>query len=208
MSSVSFPKSGPYKGSDFQDLLSLILTLSDETKILKMAGLFQKSNTDAPGAFVDPTLQLSDDTTPDFSDFNILDDETAFDVLAGAMDPALVTESSATSFADLMAGADLTSLNVNELASLAHEVQNAAIEAASEKADVDEVASSASNRVFAHVVAKPIRLRSTAWISAFNQTNPFGRSCPLGVGVPPLSGGTYAKVFEQCFSNHRSLLHR
>lgn len=148
------PKSGPYKGSDFQDLLSLILTLSDETKILKMAGLFQKSNTDAPGAFVDPTLQLSDDTTPDFSDFNILDVETAFDVLAGAMDSALVAESSATSFADLMAGADLTSLNVNELASLAHEVQNAAIEAASEKADVDEVAPQVpSNEVFAHVVA-------------------------------------------------------
>ena len=70
------------------------------------------------------------------------------------MDSALVTESSATSFADLMAGADLTTLNVNELASLAHEVQNAAIDAAAEKADVDEVAPQVlSNEVFAHVVA-------------------------------------------------------
>ncbi|WP_234451889.1 MULTISPECIES: DUF3150 domain-containing protein [unclassified Pseudomonas] len=160
------PKTGPYEGSQFQDLLGLIMNLSDETKILKMAEVFSKTSTD-----VQSTLQVQAPLVIDTSiaapvvvestEPHLIDDvETAFD-LAGesllANDVAVDGGHTAPSVTldELMTGTTLEGdMSIGELSALAEQIQASAFQS------VPVVETSALPA--AHIVAPVVELQSGA----------------------------------------------
>jgi hypothetical protein len=136
------PKNGPYEGSQFQDLMTLIMNLSDETKILKMAEVFSKTSMDvqssplASAPVIDDALvaQQAAVASPELNFID--DDETAFD-LAGAdllanNDSVDVGQSSSSPTLDeLMADDALDGeMSIGELSALAEQIQSSAVQQA------------------------------------------------------------------------------
>ena len=160
------PKSGPYEGAQFQDLLGLIMNLSDETKILKMAEVFSKTSTDVQSSIQVQAPLVVDASTAlpavvESPEPHLIDDEeTAFD-LAGenllATNVSMDVGHTATTVTldELMTDSALEGdMSIGELSALAEQIQSSAVQAAPV---VDT-----STLPAAHVVAPVVELQSGA----------------------------------------------
>ncbi|WP_095158174.1 DUF3150 domain-containing protein [Pseudomonas sp. Irchel 3E13] len=134
------PKNGPYEGSQFQDLMALIMNLSDETKILRMAEVFSKTAIDVQSSSQVSVQQVVDvelprqvaatSTEPELID----DDETAFDlasasVLASSGSADLLQTDPGVTLNDLMTDSALEGeMSIGELSELANQIQSNAVQ--------------------------------------------------------------------------------